>query len=79
MLHLQFFAVLKDVYGAEKSLPCEGTVTVAMLRKLLVREQAQSQALLDKCRFAVGNQFVSDDYVLEVGEKVLVMPPSSGG
>jgi sulfur-carrier protein len=36
-------------------------------------------AVLKRCRFAVQDEFVTDQYQLTGNEHIVVIPPSSGG
>lgn len=53
--------------------------TVSQLRNWLEAEHQQLSGLLTGVRFAVNEQFVSDDHELHENDAVALIPPVSGG
>ena len=53
--------------------------TVAALRAALAKACPAIQEQLPSCRFAVDDEFVSDDAAVRPGAVVDVIPPVSGG
>ena len=49
------------------------------LRLELIRRYPDLKDLLEKIRFAVNEEYVSDDYQLKGDERVALIPPVSGG
>ena len=54
-------------------------MTIKDLKNELERLNPGSGKILQACRFAVNENFVSQDYNLKEHDKVAVIPPSSGG
>ncbi|MCB1325309.1 MAG: MoaD/ThiS family protein [Spirochaetales bacterium] len=77
-LTLQMFGNLKDYYESELEIEtaCE---RAADLREELVRRNKNARELLECCRFAIGDELISDDCRLYPQARILVFPPSSGG
>ncbi len=77
-IQIQVFAVLKDYFKSDFEL----TISDLSIKSLLVeleRENPTSSKILHSCRFAVNENFVSNDYKLTENDKVAIIPPSSGG
>ncbi len=77
-IQIQVFAVLKDYFKQEFVLRGDLT-TIGELKSELERLNPSSKKILQACRFAVNDSFVSVDYKLNEYDKVVVLPPSSGG
>ena len=77
-LTLQMFGSLQDYYPSkfEIDAACQ---TAAELRSELARRNESARELLESCRFAVGDELISDQSMLRPQSRVLVFPPSSGG
>ena len=78
MITLEFYAALKDHFPNPMEVG-EQPSDVRMLRAYLTDKQLSASKLLAQCRFAVDDTFVDERYVLREGDRVLVIPPSSGG
>ena len=77
-MKVQVFAALKDYF--EKEFEVAGEVQdVAALKERLAALKPGSRNMLQICRFAVGDEFVTQDYQLKENDTVCVIPPSSGG
>ena len=77
MIEVEFYAVLKDYFGSRKSLnTCK---SINHLIDLLGTEKPASKLILENVKVAVNNQFVSTSTVLEDGDVISLLPPSSGG
>ncbi len=77
-LQIQVFAVLKDFFKQEFEVNVPVS-TIEELKNEMVRINPSAQKILQACRFAVNDQFVSNEYNLHEHDKVVVLPPSSGG
>lgn len=58
---------------------CNFACTYCVCESCLTSRQVLTTALLSQCRFAVDDTFVGEDYLVQQGDVVLVVPPSSGG
>ena len=73
-----YFSVLRDKLGiSEEDVEFKGTV--GKLREKLKEEHPEVAELIDRVKFAVNEEYVGEDYVLEGYEKVAIIPPVSGG
>jgi len=77
-MKIQVFAILKDFFKKEFELKAKVT-TISDVRAHLGLINPEAVYLLKRCRFAVQDEFVTDQYVLTGNEHVVVIPPSSGG
>ncbi len=78
-VEVQLFAALTDYFDRKVSLEITEGSTVTMLIEALEEENPEAKGLLKDCRFAVDEQFVDLNYALSHGEKIFILPPSSGG
>ena len=77
---IQLFALARDLAGADQitvALPEEATV--ADLRIRLFDQVPALGAVGDKVRFAVDQQYASDETPLSGAREVALIPPVSGG
>ncbi len=73
-----YFSVLRDKLGiSEEDVEFKGTIS--KLREKLKEEHPEVAELIDRVKFAVNEEYVGEDYVLEGDEKVAIIPPVSGG
>ena len=77
-MRIKVFGGLKDYFEPTFELETKAE-TISELRSVLSRINPDSQGLLGKCRFAIGNVIVTEQFSLHTIEEVVVMPPSSGG
>lgn len=77
-MRIQVFAVLKDFFKKEFELKAK-VRTISELRVQLGQMNPAAVPVLKRCRFALEDEFVTDQYVLTGNEHVVVIPPSSGG
>ncbi|WP_114779300.1 MoaD/ThiS family protein [Botryobacter ruber] len=77
-MKVQVFAALKDYFDKEFELAGE-VQDVASLKERLSALNPGSRNMLQICRFAVGDEFVPQDFQLKESDTVCVIPPSSGG
>lgn len=77
-MKIQVFAILKDFYKKEFELKARIN-TVSDLRRHLAMVNPDAAPVLKRCRFAVQDEFVTDQYQLNGNEHIVVIPPSSGG
>lgn len=73
------FAALKSYFRNEFIMEVDEAVSVAQLREKLAALNPLSRTVVLKCRFAINDNFVSPDYVLNHEERICIIPPSSGG
>jgi sulfur-carrier protein len=72
------YAALKDFFDKEFTVD-EPVHTVQGLNVLLTQRNPAAAAVLSACRYAVKDNFVSDDFILNKEDDIHIMPPSSGG
>jgi molybdopterin converting factor small subunit len=77
-MKIQVFAVLKDFFKKEFELKAR-IATISELRIHLGQVNPNAVSVLKRCRFAIQDSFVNDQYVLTGDEHIIVIPPSSGG
>ncbi len=79
-INVLFLGPAKNFAGAENvSLEIADAATVADLRTLLAERYEGLRRALGTIRFAVNEEFASDETVLQVGDEVALIPPVSGG
>jgi sulfur-carrier protein len=77
-MKIHTYAVLKDYFDKEFIID-EAVGTVAGLHHLLSQRNPAAATILSACRYAVKDNFVNDDFVLNHEDNIHIMPPSSGG
>jgi len=78
-LKITCFAVLRKYFEATELVKCILPVScVDILEKLTVKNP-EGAMMLGKCRIAIGEQFVPQDFVLTENVELFLIPPSSGG
>ena len=77
-MRIQVFAVLKNFYKKEFELKAK-VHTISDVRRHLGLVNPNAATVLKLCRFAIEDEFVSDQYQLTGKEHIVVIPPSSGG
>jgi len=79
-VRLVLFAMARDVCGKETiEIELADDGTVGNLRKVLRAEIPGLSTLLANSLFAVGTEYVPDDFTLKEGAEVACIPPVSGG
>jgi molybdopterin converting factor subunit 1 len=80
ILQVRLFARARDLAGADVlAIELPDGATVADLRRRLAVERPALASLLERCAFAVENEFAADSLVLPAHAEVAVLPPVSGG
>ena len=79
IVEVQLFAALTDYFDRKVDVEVSEGSTVSTLIDVLEKENPKATGLLKDCRFAVDEQFVDLNYALSHGEKIFILPPSSGG
>ena len=77
-MRVQVYASLKDYYEKDFEIT-DPIVDISALKNQLKQMAPQAEQLLNRCRFAVSDEFVSGDHKLNAHDTVFVIPPSSGG
>jgi sulfur-carrier protein len=72
------YAVLKDYFDKEFVVD-EQVSTVQGLNNLLAQKNPAAAAILSACRYAVKDNFVTDEFILTIEDTIHIIPPSSGG
>lgn len=77
-MKIHTYAVLKDFF--EKEFVIEDTIaTVEDLQQALAKKNPAAVNVLELCRFAVKDEFVTSDFILQSQDEIHIIPPSSGG
>ena len=78
MIKLLYFAIIREKLGKqEESLNFSGSV--GELREKLMEMYPHLRDIIEVSLFAVNHEYVGDDFQLQEGGKVAVIPPVSGG
>ncbi|HLF64626.1 MAG TPA: MoaD/ThiS family protein [Saprospiraceae bacterium] len=78
-IHLLAFGIAKDILRAKNvSYELKEGNNIATLKSALTSDHPQFR-LLSSISFAVNEEYVSDDYILQEGDEVVLIPPVSGG
>ena len=77
-VQIQVFAVLKDYFKTEFEFSSP-IASIQELKMEMEKMNPASKKILQACRFAVNDEFVTPEYKLNEHDKVVVLPPSSGG
>ncbi|MES2849183.1 MAG: MoaD/ThiS family protein [Bacteroidota bacterium] len=72
------YAILKDYFDKEFIVD-EQLVTVQDLNNFLSQHNPAAATILSACRYAVKDNFVTDDFILTTEDSIHIIPPSSGG
>lgn len=76
-MKIQIYAVLKDYF--DKEFDTNSFESIEQLKNFLSAKNPQAASVLNACRFAVGDEFVDNNYQLSPNDTVSIIPPSSGG
>ena len=77
-MRITVYAVLKDYFDSSFNLE-ERILSVEELKNKLEQLKPQSAALLNACRFAVNDEFVTLDFKIKDDDNISILPPASGG
>ncbi|GAB6066299.1 molybdopterin converting factor subunit 1 [Aquifex pyrophilus] len=78
MVELRYFSILREKLGkSSEELEFEGSVKE--LKELLKERYPEIKNILESVRFAVNEEYVSDDFKIKRGDRVALIPPVSGG
>jgi molybdopterin converting factor small subunit len=72
------YAALKDYFDKEFVVD-EQFATVQELNNFLTQRNPAAAAILSACRYAVRDNFVTNDFGLSTEDTIHIIPPSSGG
>lgn len=72
------FARLRDVFGAD-SVELDDVATIGQLRRSLMTTYPRAMSLVEKCAFAINDEFADDNAAIPRGAEVALLPPVSGG
>ncbi len=78
-MKINVFAILKNFYDESFELNNAQILSVSDLKNELIKINPSAASLLNSCRFAVNEEFVSEDFQIKVNEQIYILPPSSGG
>lgn len=82
IIEVLLFAAAREVAGSDRirvELSSAERPRLADLRRAVANEVPQLGGILANSRFAVGQDFVGEQYVLSADEEVALIPPVSGG
>lgn len=77
-MKIEVFAVLKDYFKKEFEI-ADQLNTIADLKQHLITLNPSSAEVLSRCRFAVADDFVIDNYKITRNDHIMIIPPGSGG
>lgn len=72
------FASVKDYLTANQSVLVPMHSTLKEFRNTLL-QLGMAESLLLSLRFVKDNSFISEDYIFQEHDHILLLPPSSGG
>jgi molybdopterin converting factor small subunit len=79
-VRLMLFALARELCGKEMiEIELSNAATIGNLRTTLAVEMPDLSALLGSSMFAVGVEYVPDEFTLREGVEVTCIPPVSGG
>ncbi len=82
-ISLEYFAWVREKIGkSQETLALEGSASVATILTILIARgggYAQALAEQDKLRFAVNQNYVADNFVVNAGDTLAIFPPVTGG
>ena len=73
------FAGLRKYFAATETVKCTLPATCDEILEKMLAKNPEASVMLSKCRIAIGEQFVPQDFVLTENVVVFLIPPSSGG
>ncbi|MHB2020861.1 MAG: MoaD/ThiS family protein [Candidatus Xenobia bacterium] len=73
------FASLRDILGAEQSLEMAGPTPLSALLERMAAEHPALWPRLPFLRYAANATLVDSGYVVQDGDEIALMPPTSGG
>jgi len=73
------FAGLRKYFAGTEQVKCTLPVTCGEILEKMLAKNPEASVMLSKCRIAIGEQFVPQDFVLTENVVVFLIPPSSGG
>ena len=77
-MRILYFSVIRERLGKD-SEEIEFKGTVGELKELLASRYPEAKELIANTRFAVNEEYVKDEHMLEGNERVALIPPVSGG
>jgi molybdopterin converting factor small subunit len=77
-MKVQVYAILKDHFDAVFDIN-GGIHSVAELKQRLIQMKPAAKGILQSCRFAVNDTFISNDFKFSEHDRVAIIPPASGG
>lgn len=80
IVHIRLFAAAKDVMKSEQiSLEIRNGATIGELRTTLSAKHPELASITGHSLFAVANDYVGNEHILEDETTVACIPPVSGG
>ena len=78
-IKLLAFGIAKDILGTSRTtIALDDHASVARAKEVLL-DTYPGFAKLKSLRFAVGEEYTTDDQTLKDGDEVIIIPPVSGG
>jgi molybdopterin converting factor small subunit len=77
-MKVNVYAVLKEYFDPSFQVP-ETLASVEQVKEQLIRINPKSSSVLQRCRFAVNDEFVKEDFKISAHDVISVLPPASGG
>lgn len=73
------FAALRTYFENEFFVELDNSITVGALAEKLSAMNPLAKPVISRCRYAVNEDFVSPEYILNDEQIICLIPPSSGG
>jgi molybdopterin synthase sulfur carrier subunit len=77
-MKIEVFAALKDYFDSEFEITANAS-SIEAVKAILVNLQPSAIDILNRCRFAVNDEFIDNDFQLQESDTISIIPPSSGG
>lgn len=77
-MRVQVYAVLKDHFDREFQVTTP-VRDAGALRDHLAQQKPAAAEILSLCRFAVNDEFITNDFQLNDHDVISIIPPASGG
>jgi len=80
ILNIKLFAILKDRVGEDHiTLEVQSPIQAKGLKNFIKDRFSDIGEFMEVTRVAVNEEFVSDSHVINEGDIIALIPPSSGG
>lgn len=78
-LKILAFGIAKDIFGTNLfSIEINETISIQALKELILKDYPDFEKLAS-FRIAVNSEYQEDDFVINEGDEVAIIPPVAGG